>query len=54
MKCEICGMENAKLRVKGLYYHKTCFLESRQKGASLSIIEGGEDVLGHLDEERLD
>jgi hypothetical protein len=38
-------MENAKLRVKDLYYHKTCLLESRQKGASTSKIEGGEDWL---------
>ena len=27
MKCEICGMEKAKLRVDGLYYHKKCLLD---------------------------
>ncbi len=31
MKCEICGMENAKLRVKDLYYHKKCLLEHGEK-----------------------
>ena len=31
MKCEICGMENANLRVKDLYYHKKCLLEHGEK-----------------------
>ncbi|MHA2039191.1 MAG: hypothetical protein ACW98X_22420 [Promethearchaeota archaeon] len=51
MKCEICRKENAKLRVKDLYYHKACLLESRKKGESSLKIEGGEDVNGDLDEE---
>jgi hypothetical protein len=53
IKCEICGLENAELRVKDLYYHKTCLLESRKKVASSSKREEGEYVVGHLDEERL-
>ncbi|KKK42551.1 hypothetical protein LCGC14_0385840 [marine sediment metagenome] len=54
MKCEICRIENTKLRVNDLYYHKTCLLESRKKRESSSKIEGGEDVIGRLDEDRLD
>ena len=39
MKCEICGMENAKLRVKDLYYHKKCLLEHGEKREIREITE---------------
>lgn len=42
MKCEICGMENAKLRVKDLYYHKKCLLEHGKKREVKEIQEKGE------------
>ncbi|MFW9948141.1 MAG: hypothetical protein ACFFDX_15055 [Candidatus Odinarchaeota archaeon] len=42
MKCEICGMENAKLRVKDLYYHKKCLLEHEEKREISKIRERGE------------
>ncbi|MFX1269279.1 MAG: hypothetical protein ACFFAK_15065 [Promethearchaeota archaeon] len=42
MKCEICGMENAKLRVKDLYYHKKCLLEHGEKREISEIRERGE------------
>jgi len=42
MKCEICGMENAKLRVKDQYYHKKCLLEHGEKREITEIREKGE------------
>ena len=45
MKCEICGKENAKLRIKDQYYHKKCLLESRNKGASPLKIKRGEEFM---------
>ena len=42
MKCEICGMENAKLRVKDLYYHKKCLQEHGEKREIREITEKGE------------
>ncbi|MFX1385500.1 MAG: hypothetical protein ACFFBP_24045 [Promethearchaeota archaeon] len=42
MKCEICGMENAKLRVKDLYYHKKCLIEQGEKKELREIQEKGE------------
>ncbi|MFX0026849.1 MAG: hypothetical protein ACFE8M_10570 [Candidatus Hermodarchaeota archaeon] len=42
MKCEICGMENAKLRVKDLYYHKKCLLQHGEKREISEIKERGE------------
>ena len=42
MKCEICGMENAKLRVKDLYYHKKCLLQHGEKSEISEIREKGE------------
>jgi len=42
MKCEICGMENAKLRVKDQYYHKKCLLEHGEKKELREIQEKGE------------
>ena len=42
MKCEICGMENAKLRVNGLYYHKKCLLDHGEKTEIREIRENME------------
>jgi hypothetical protein len=42
MKCAICGVENAKLRVNDLYCHRKCLLEHGDKREIREIREKGE------------
>ncbi|MFX1452939.1 MAG: hypothetical protein ACFFCM_19035 [Promethearchaeota archaeon] len=42
MKCAICGMEDAKLKIKDLYYHRKCLVDHGEKRELRQIQEKGE------------